>query len=441
MIKKIIDFFRHGLWQKSTPDANGNPEQRWFIRPFRIIAYTLSGAGEHDIGVRAAALTMYTLMSIVPIAALIFGIVKGFGLDTSLTDYLYTEFPEYTVIIDQITEWANNRLMRARGGIVASVGFLVLFWSVVKVFGNVEKALNNIWEIKKQRSLVRKFSDYVAVVVVAPILWLVSSGLVTYVRTRLESFSGAWLVDIVFSLLSLVMLWLMFAFVYYVMPNTKVKFKGALIAGVIAGTAFQIFQIGYVFAQKYITSYNVVYGSFAALPLFLIWLQASWTIVLFGAELSFAYQNISQYEQERESLHMSYENRRKVMLAAMLIIVRHYVNNDGPVSSEQVAEELGMPTRIVRDVIFDMEKAHLVAGVVNDEDEKTNYYIPSRDAHDITVMDVVDGVESNSSVQSGQTYHGNENMKRVNEIMDRIKELSIDSRYNIKLTELTDIEI
>ncbi len=441
MIKKLIEFFRHGLWQKSTLDENGKPQERWFIRPFRISAYTISGLAEHGVGVRAAALTMYTLMSIVPVAALIFGIVKGFGLESSLNDYLYTEFPQYSTIIDNVIEFANNMLMRTRGGIVASVGFLVLFWSVIKVFGNVEKAFNNIWEIKKQRSLARKFSDYVTVVVVAPILWLVSSGLVRYVRIRLETLSGStWFVDILFGLLSLVVLWLMFAFVYYVMPNTKVKFRGALVAGIIAGTCFQIFQVGYVLVQKYITSYNVIYGSFAALPLFLIWLQASWMILLVGAELSFAYQNISQYEQERESLHMSYDNRRKVMLAAMLVIVKHYTENRGPVNSEQVAAELNMPTRIVRDVIFDMENAGLVAGVVNVNDEKTDYYIPAKDAHNITVSDVIDGVEGSSTMQAGITYQGNESLNKVTDIVDRMKELVAGSRYNVKLTDLTDTE-
>ncbi|MCD8103285.1 MAG: YihY family inner membrane protein [Alistipes sp.] len=441
MIKKLIEFFRHGLWQKSTLDENGKPQERWFIRPFRISAYTISGLAEHGVGVRAAALTMYTLMSIVPVAALIFGIVKGFGLESSLNDYLYTEFPQYSTIIDNVIEFANNMLMRTRGGIVASVGFLVLFWSVIKVFGNVEKAFNNIWEIKKQRSLARKFSDYVTVVVVAPILWLVSSGLVRYVRIRLETLSGStWFVDILFGLLSLVVLWLMFAFVYYVMPNTKVKFRGALVAGIIAGTCFQIFQVGYVLVQKYITSYNVIYGSFAALPLFLIWLQASWMILLVGAELSFAYQNISQYEQERESLHMSYDNRRKVMLAAMLVIVKHYTENRGPVNSEQVAAELNMPTRIVRDVIFDMENAGLVAGVVNVNDEKTDYYIPAKDAHNITVSDVIDGVEGSSTMQAGITYQGNESLNKVTDIVDSMKELVAGSRYNVKLTDLTDTE-
>lgn len=442
MIKKLIEFFKHGLWQKSTLDENGKPQERWFIRPFRISVYTISGLAEHGVGVRAAALTMYTLMSIVPVAALIFGIVKGFGLESSLNDYLYTEFPQYSTIIDNVIEFANNMLMRTRGGIVASVGFLVLFWSVIKVFGNVEKAFNNIWEIKKQRSLARKFSDYVTVVVVAPILWLVSSGLVRYVRIRLETLSGStWFVDILFGLLSLVVLWLMFAFVYYVMPNTKVKFKGALVAGIIAGTCFQIFQVGYVLVQKNITSYNVIYGSFAALPLFLIWLQASWMILLVGAELSFAYQNILQYEQERESLHMSYDNRRKVLLAAMLVIVKHYTENRGPVNSEQVAAELNMPTRIVRDVIFDMENAGLVASVVNVDDEKTDYYIPAKDAHNITVSDVIDGVEGCSTMQAGITYQGNENLRKVTEIVDKMKELSAESRYNVKLTDLTQIEI
>lgn len=170
-------------------------------------------------------------------------------------------------------------------------------------------------------------------------------------------------------------------------------------------------------------------------------MQASWMIVLVGAELSFAYQNISQYEQERESLHMSYDNRRKVMLAAMLVIVRHYTRNMGPVNSAMVAGELDMPTRIVRDVIFDMEKAGLVAGVVNVEDEKTDYYIPARDAHNITIFDVIDGVESCSSLQSWITYEGNDNLKKVTEIIDSMKELTAESRYNVKLTDLISMDI
>lgn len=435
MIKRAIEFITHDIWQRK--DSEPGKKEPWFIRPFRIIIYTVRGMGEHNIAVRAAALTFFTLMSIVPVAALIFGIVKGFGLEEYLDDYLYSTLPQYTDIIDNVLEFANNMLMRAKGGIVASFGFIVLFWAVIQVFSNAEKAFNNIWEIKKQRSLARKFSDYVAVVVVAPILWLISSGLVSYVRKSLEAFSGAWLIDIVFGLLSLVVLWLMFAFVYYVMPNTRVKFKGALIAGVLAGTAFHLFQIGYVFVQSNITKYNVVYGSFAALPLFLIWLQASWIILLFGAELSFAYQNISQYEQERASLHMSYDRRRKVMLAAMVIIIRHFLENKGPVDSEQVAEELDVPVRIVRDVIFDLEKSGLVASVKKQEDERINYFVPGRDAHEIKVCDVIGGVESNTSLNAYFKYEGNDNLGKVSEIIDKMKRLAADSPYNIYLTELT----
>lgn len=435
MIKRFIHYITHDIWQKDGKEPG--TKEPWFIRPFRIIIYTIRGLGEHEVALRAAALTFFTLMSVVPVAALIFGIVKGFGLEANLDDYLYGTFPEYTVVIDNIMDFANNMLMRARGGVVASIGFVLLFWSVVQVFGNAEKAFNNIWEIKKQRSMARKFSDYVTIVVVAPILWLVSSGLVSYVRMRLEEFSGAWLVDIVFSLLSFVMLWFMFALVYYIMPNTRVKFKGALIAGILAGTIFQIFQIGYISIQSYLTKYNVIYGSFAALPLFLIWLQTSWMIMLIGAELSFAYQNISKYEQERASLHVSYDRRRKVMLAAMVIIIRHFLDNSGPVNSEQVAEELEVPVRIVRDVIFDLEKAGLVASINKDGEDKINYFVPARDAHEITVSDVIDGVESSTSLNASFVYKGSDRLGRVSDIIDNMKRLSANSPYNIYLTELT----
>lgn len=433
MIKRVIHYITHDIWQKDVMDRQDEP---WFLRPFRIAIYTVRGLGEHNVAVRAAALTFFTLMSIVPVAALIFGIVKGLGMEANLDDYLYSTFPEYTVVIENVMEFANNMLMRARGGIVASVGFVLLFWSVVQVFGNVEKAFNNIWEIKKQRSLARKFSDYVTIVVVAPVLWLVSSGLVSYVRIRIEEFSGGWIIDILFSILSLVALWVMFSLVYYVMPNTKVKFKGAMIAGVLAGTAFLIFQVGYVYIQSYLTKYNVIYGSFAAFPLFLIWLHSSWMIVLIGAELSFAYQNIGQYEQERASLYISYDRRRKVMLASMMIIIRHFLDNTGPVHSGQVAEELGIPVRIVRDVIFDLEKAGLVASVTKDGEDKIHYFLPARDAHEITVADVIDGVESNSPLNPDFKYHGSESLEKAGQAIDNMKRLSADSKYNVYITEL-----
>ncbi len=268
-------------------------------------------------------------------------------------------------MIDQVIAFANAMLLRTKGGLIASVGLVVLFWAVLKVFGNIESAFNNIWEVRRSRSFARKFSDYTTVIVVTPILWIISSSIGLQIQKHLMHLTSSPVVNVFLGLASLVMIWLMFAFVYLVMPNTKVKLRSAVSAGVIAGTIFQLFQIAYIFIQSRLTSYNAIYGSFAAVPLFLIWLQSSWQIVLFGAELSFAYQNIRKFEFEKIAKEMSYEYRKKALLVVMHQIIAHFLARDGAVSSETVAQDLNLPVRIVRDAVFDLEKAGLIVSTVS----------------------------------------------------------------------------
>lgn len=436
-ISQFMDFIKHGVWQKDGEEDNGENKVRWYVRPFRILIYTVKGLGEHGVGVRAAGLSFFTLTAIVPVFAVIYAVIKGFGMQETLTEYLYEQFGPYRELIDTILEFAGNMLsVRTSGGLIAGFGLVILFWSVIQVFGNIENAFNNIWEVKHKRSMGRKFSDYITVIIIAPILWIISRNLVSYIRTGLEPYAWSWLLDILFGLLALMAIWLIFAFIYYVMPNTRVKFKGALIAGIIAGTLFQVFQLGYTWLQGYLTAYNVIYGSFAALPLFLIWLQWSWMILLVGAELSFAYQNISKYEQERESMNMCYDRRRKVMLAAMVTIVKHFLDNKGPVNSEQVADELNMPVRIVRDVIYDLENAGLVLAVKDEHDDRRSYFIPARDVHTISVYDVVEGVECNSNANLNVNFRNNRKIDRVSEVLDGVKAVTSQPPYNVPITDL-----
>ncbi len=433
--EKIKYFFTHGIWTKQEHEYRSS-KVRWGVRQLKILIYMVRGFGEHDIMIRSAALTFYTLMSVVPIAALIFGIMKGFGMETNLNAYLYSEFPQYTPMIDQVLDFANNLLIRTKGGVIASVGFVVLLWAVMRVFGNIESAFNHIWEVRRERSIARKFSDYMAVVFVAPILWLISNSMSLALRSRLSLYASSIFIDILYALASVVVIWLMFAFVYRVMPNTKVKMRSAVMAGIIAGTAFQIFQVVYVWVQTSVTSYNAIYGSFAALPLFLIWAQTSWQILLTGAELSFAYQNINRYEQERQASRMSYDQRRKVLVAVMMVTIRHFMAKSGAVSSEEVAAELGLPVRIVRDVIFDLEKAGLLSAVQNDHDEKVNTYIPARDVHTITLWDVVNSVEESGLTHVDLTECSD--LDKVRRLMERVKLEVKESPQNVLLMELSD---
>ena len=229
------------------------------------------------------------------------------------------------------------------------------------------------------------------------------------------------------------MIWLMFAFVYLVMPNTKVKLRSAVSAGVIAGTIFQLFQIAYIFIQSRLTSYNAIYGSFAAVPLFLIWLQSSWQIVLFGAELSFAYQNIRKFEFEKIAKEMSYEYRKKALLVVMHQIIAHFLARDGAVSSETVAQDLNLPVRIVRDAVFDLEKAGLIVSTVSKED-KVNLYVPARDVHTLRVCDVIQQVEA--SGMASLDLQQSPEFRQIDAIVNRLNLTVSRSADNVLLMDV-----
>lgn len=393
VIRKSVDFFSRTVWTKKESDYTSK-KAATAVRLFKILAYTFKGMGEHRTAVRASALTFYTLMSLVPIIALVFAVVKGFGFDTDLLNSLYTRFPNATDVIDLIFKFVENLLARTKGGIIASVGFVTLVWAVMRVFGNIESAFNSIWEIRQQRTIGRKFADYMTVIFIAPIMWIISNSIANLVKKTISVYNS-WALDALYTLLALAVIWLLFAVVYSVLPNTRVKFRNALIAGIVAGTAFTIFQEGYFYIQKYLTSYNAIYGTFAALPLLLIWLQSSWQIVLLGAELSFAYQNIDRYEQERESLLISHENRRKITLATMLIVVRNYLDNHGAMTSEEIAHRLELPVRIVKDVTFELAESGMLLLVKSPDDEKINMYSPARDVHTTRIWDIIVAVENN----------------------------------------------
>ena len=299
-ISEIFTYFTDTIFRRDINEWR-NPVIRWLVQQYRLLFYTARGLLEHGTIVRSAALTFYTLMSLVPIVAVVFAVVKGFGLADGLIDNLYALFPQNPEIIDYVVGFAEKALARTQGGVVAAVALVMLFWAIIRVFGSIESAFNNIWEVKVERSVTRQYTDYIAVVMIVPVLWVVANAVGNYTQ-QLLGFDGSWYFDLLSRFASMFIIWVMFTILYIIIPNTKVKFKSALMAGIVAGTLFLLFQWGYIYIQRWMTSYNAIYGSFAALPLLLIWLQTSWQILLFGGELSFAYQNIARFGEERESL-------------------------------------------------------------------------------------------------------------------------------------------
>ena len=295
-ISEIFTYFTDTIFRRDINEWR-NPVIRWLVQQYRLLFYTARGLLEHGTIVRSAALTFYTLMSLVPIVAVVFAVVKGFGLADGLIDNLYALFPQNPEIIDYVVGFAEKALARTQGGVVAAVALVMLFWAVIRVFGSIESAFNNIWEVKVERGITRQWTDYIAVVMIVPVLWIVANAMTNYAE-RLLGFDDSWYFGLLSHLASMVVIWGMFTLLYLVIPNAKVRVGSALMAGIVAGTIFLLFQWGYVYLQRWMTSYNAIYGSFAALPLFLIWLQTSWEILLFGGELSFAYQNVERFDEE-----------------------------------------------------------------------------------------------------------------------------------------------
>ncbi len=431
--KGIKEFFTVTIFHKEFGSAWLN----WLVRQYKLFFYTARGLQEHGTLVRCAALTFYTLISIVPILAVVFAIVKGFGIIEDLIANLYSLFPKNPEIVDYVVEFANKALENTKSGVVAAVGIITLFWAVIRVFGSIEDAFNNIWEVTSTRSIARKYSDYIAVVVAAPILWAAANGINTYAQSIFGGIDAAW-VSWVSRFMSIVVMWVMFAFLYYVIPNTKVRIGSAVMAGIVAGTAFILFQWGYLYLQVLMTSYNAIYGSFAALPLFLMWVQYSWMILLFGGELAFAYQNIDKFDEERESLHISYDSRRKVLLAAMLVTIRHFTAGKGAISLSELRRELNLPTRIVNSVLRSLVEAEQLLELPSEGKGFEDSFVPAKDVASFTVYNILEAVEHTGTTNIDLCSSAE--IERVSEELERIKDGARESQQNVKLVDIQNVE-
>ncbi len=435
-LSDIITFFTDTVFRKGAGEYR-NPVARWAVRQYKLLFYTVQGLSSHGTMVRSAALTFYTLMSLVPVVALVFAVVKGFGLAEGLEQNLYEVLPQSPEVIDYVVGFAQKALARTQGGWVALVGVLTLFWAVIKVFGSIEDAFNNIWEVRSTRSAARKYGDYIAVVVVAPILWVISSSMGNY-AAEILGVAGSPALEVLSRAGSLVVAWVMFTFIYVVLPSTKVRFTAALTAGVVAGTAFVLFQWGYVYLQRWMTSYNAIYGSFAALPLFLLWMQISWEILLLGGELSFAYQNVARFDEERESLLVSYDCRRKLMVGVMVLVSRAFRDGRGAVSFSEIRDRLDVPTRIMNNILYTLVQARMLNEIRTEGTDYDLEYAPARDISTLRVYDILSAVDSHGFGRDTIDMRSNRELRRCAEVVERLKDVTRASAENVLLTELMD---
>ncbi|HDP25330.1 MAG TPA: YihY family inner membrane protein [Deltaproteobacteria bacterium] len=397
-IEQIKAFLQTGIWRVRVKHLTGT--RSFFIRYLRMALITAKEFVDDRCSLRASALTLYSLLAIVPVFALVFAIAKGFGFQKLLEQRIVEQFAGQEQVIVWVIEFARNLLENTRGGVLAGVGIALLLYAVFKVLDHIEASFNDIWAISKGRTLGKKLTDYLSLMLIGPILLILSSSATVLVMTHLtelfERFAILGLFSVVLSLvLNLIpycLIWTLLAFVYMFMPNTKVKFSSSLLAGVVSGTVFVIVQWLYIAFQVGVTRYNAIYGSFAALPLFIVWLHLSWTIVLFGAELSFAHQNDDAYEYEPDSRKISPAFRKLLSLLIMHHLVMIFIRGEKAPHSQEISEILGIPLRLVREIISELVQSGLVSQTVSEADAQNAYQV-GRDVNTLSVASVLEALE------------------------------------------------
>ncbi|MFA5818173.1 MAG: YihY/virulence factor BrkB family protein [Bacteroidales bacterium] len=427
------------IW--NTPLAEISRGKTFLIKQMRIIVLAARGFSNDKVQLRASALTFYSLLSIIPVAAIAFAIAKGFGLDQNLEQLITEKFQSYQEVLNKFLPQVRNAIDETRGGYIAGVGIIILFWSVMSLLEHIESSFNHIWQIRSSRPWHRKFTDYLTMMLIAPVFIILSSSITVFISTELADFMiRAPILNFfkpIFSFLiksiPYFLSWITLTILFIIMPNAKVKFVPALISGIISGTIFQILFWLYVDLQFGILKLSAIYGSFALLPLFIIWLQSSWIIVLLGAELSFANQNVSRYEFESEALNISNYQKRALVLMIMHMIIRNFSKGEKPISAENIAITLKIPVRLARDILQDLSSVNLVS-IIHENEQKERLYQPALDINRLTVSYVFSRLDKKGVEQT--MVIKNKDYEKVISMLEKFDKLIDKSDSNILIKDL-----
>jgi len=360
--------------------------ESWLLKTAKIVQLALVGFVRDQCALRASALTFGTLFAIVPMLAFAFSVTKGLEFQGDLRIVIISRVPEvFQEIVEKIFLYVENTNAKALG----SFGLVFLVVTVVKTLTAAESTFNLIWSVKMARPMYRKFADYVSVIVVAPVLALTAIGLQSAgaIQRALEIgvVSRVWE-----TFLPLTIIWACFTFVYMFLPNTKVRFHAAAVAGVFTGFCWLLAQWAYLRFQVDLTKANKIYGGFAAVPFFIMWVYIAWLVTLLGVELSFAIQNARFFVPTWAQRGMTPREEEAAALTVMKAISDHFRAGRGVLSAEQLASSCGLPFRLVSVVLQYLADGGNVVRTSGD----TVGYLPAVPSEILTVKRVLDAVRN-----------------------------------------------
>ena len=384
-IKYAFKFVSFDIWRITGNELTKTRRITYNI--IKTIYLSVRGFTKNKLGIRASALTYSISFAIVPLIALISAIAKGFGIETTIETALQDTFAAQANLIPTIMEFVRKYLDSMSGGLFIGIGLGILVYSVYNLFAQIETALNSIWQVQKSRSVLKQFTLYFSGLLIFPILMAISSGLSIYVNTILkESFLFQIFTPImkfIISTIPYLTSGLLFTLIYLIVPNTKVRFLNALIAGMITGILFQAFQGLYVSGQINLTRYNAIYGGFAAIPLLLIWLNISCLIFLIGAEISYVSQNLRHFDYEVDTDNISNRYKRSLTMFVTYVIVKRFQANEPPLTQEQIVSQYKLPIRLLNTILTDLTESQIIA--LTETGKGVKAYLPAVDINQLTL--------------------------------------------------------
>ena len=349
---KLRGKIKYLLWEQNPADLS--LLQRILLRQIQTAALVIRDFGVNQCLLRASALTYYTMLSLVPLLALTFALLKAFGVQNLLQPLIIEKLNVGDArVADVILGYINNTQVTQLG----AVGLIFLLVAVVSLLTNIEKSFNYVWGVKNVRPLLRRFSDYLSVILAGPVLIIsaismtstLSSNSLVHKLIEMEMIGNVIL--LLFKVAPFFFMWLAFTGLYVFMSNIKVEWRAAFVGGVVGGTLWQIAQVGYVHFQVGVGRYNAIYGTMAALPIFMVWLYLSWVIVLFGLGVCYAKQNLRTSGRDLRGSEVSRNSFEQIALVLLVTLAERFSKGEPALTNEQLAKYLFIPPRLCRSII------------------------------------------------------------------------------------------
>ena len=408
------------------------------VKIVKIINLSVRSFLDRDLQLRSCALTYNTVLAVIPALAMLFAIARGFGFQNLMQSELLRYFPAQRQALETALTYVDNYLAQASQGIFIGIGLIFLLWTLVSLMSNVEDTFNHVWRISAKRSLQRKFTDYTALFLLLPVLMVCSAGITIFLSDAVQSvFKGHSVTPMMHRLLAMtptVISWLIFTAAYYLIPNTKVNLKGALFAGVLCGTLFQGVQWLFVTGQVYVSKYNAIYGSFAFLPLVLVWMQLSWLITLVGVLLTYAWQNFDLFAYNDKVKGISQTYADNMAIAILALAAKKFKHHEPALTRSTLINEYDIPSPLADKLLDRLCHAGLLSAISHNSSEDDKAFQPAFDPDELTVYTSINALADQGD--SNFILKADKRFAKLLAQIDTMKKKQQDAVDDVPLLEL-----